>query len=108
MLQDSYAHAEEDIAARALREAQVEAERTLESLLAALQENGAELLSERELDELERAAEALRFAHNGGDAGEIRRRVETLNQLSEPFATRRMDASIRRAMQGHSLDEFEE
>ncbi|MGL6159299.1 Fe-S protein assembly chaperone HscA [Microbulbifer sp.] len=107
MLQDSYAHAEEDIAARALREAQVEAERALESLLAALQENGAELLSERELDELERAAEALRFAHNGGDAEEIRRRIEALNQLSEPFAARRMDASIRRAMQGHTLDEFD-
>ncbi|WP_308368318.1 MULTISPECIES: Fe-S protein assembly chaperone HscA [unclassified Microbulbifer] len=107
MLQDSYAHAEEDIAARALREAQVEAERSLESLLAALQENGAQLLSERELDELERAAEALRFAHNGGDAEEIRRRIEALNQLSEPFAARRMDASIRRAMQGHTLDEFD-
>ncbi|MBB3062698.1 Fe-S protein assembly chaperone HscA [Microbulbifer rhizosphaerae] len=107
MLQDSYAHAEEDIAARALREAQVEAERSLESLLAALQENGAELLSGRELDELERAAEALRFAHNGGDAEEIRRRIEALNQLSEPFAARRMDASIRRAMQGHTLDEFD-
>jgi len=107
MLQDSYAHAEEDIAARALREAQVEAERILESLLAALRENGAELLDESELNGLERAMEALRLAHNGGDAEEIRRRMEALNQLSEPFAARRMDASIRRAMQGHTLDEFD-
>ncbi|MFC6634913.1 Fe-S protein assembly chaperone HscA [Microbulbifer taiwanensis] len=107
MLQESYAHAEEDIAARALREAQVEAERTLESLLAALKENGAELLEEQELNQLERAMEALRLAHNGGDVEEVRRRMETLNQLSEPFAARRMDASIKRAMQGHSLDEFD-
>ncbi|WP_323847092.1 Fe-S protein assembly chaperone HscA [Microbulbifer magnicolonia] len=107
MLQESYAHAAEDIAARALREAQVEAERALESLLAALQENGAELLDERELNALERAMEGLRLAHNGGDVEEIRRRIDALNQLSEPFAARRMDASIKRAMQGHTLDEFD-
>ncbi|QKX15678.1 Fe-S protein assembly chaperone HscA [Microbulbifer sp. YPW1] len=107
MLQDSYANAEEDIAARALREAQVEAERTLEAMLVALQENGAELLSEHELGELERAMEALRLAHNGGTAEEIRSRIDELNTLSEPFAARRMDKSIKRAMQGHSLDEFD-
>ncbi|AQQ68471.1 Fe-S protein assembly chaperone HscA [Microbulbifer agarilyticus] len=107
MLQDSYANAEEDIAARALREAQVEAERTLEAMLVALQENGAELLSEAELSELEQAMQGLRQAHNEGTADEIRSRVEALNTLSEPFAARRMDSSIKRAMQGHSLDEFD-
>ncbi|WP_444898917.1 Fe-S protein assembly chaperone HscA [Microbulbifer sp. VAAC004] len=107
MLQESYTHAAEDIALRALREAQVEAERTLESLLMALRENGAELLEEHELSELEHAMEALRLGHNGGDADEIRQRMETLNQLSEPFAAKRMDASIKRAMRGHSLDEFD-
>ncbi|KUJ81491.1 Fe-S protein assembly chaperone HscA [Microbulbifer flavimaris] len=108
MLKDSYAHAEQDMAARALREAQVEAERALEALLVALQENGAELLSEKELDAMERAMEALRLAHNGGDAEEIHERIEALNEVSEPFAARRMDASIRRAMQGHTLDEFDQ
>nr|WP_010132564.1 Fe-S protein assembly chaperone HscA [Microbulbifer agarilyticus] len=107
MLQDSYANAEEDIAARALREAQVEAERTLEAMLVALQENGAELLSEAELSELEQAMQGLRQAHNEGTADEIRSQVEALNTLSEPFAARRMDSSIKRAMQGHSLDEFD-
>ncbi|QFT53864.1 Fe-S protein assembly chaperone HscA [Microbulbifer sp. THAF38] len=107
MLQESYTHAAEDIALRALREAQVEAERTLESLLVALRENGAQLLEEHELSELEHAMEALRLAHNAGDAEEIRLRMEALNKLSEPFAARRMDASIKRAMRGHSLDEFD-
>ncbi|WP_295801618.1 Fe-S protein assembly chaperone HscA [uncultured Microbulbifer sp.] len=107
MLQESYTHAEEDIAARALREAQVEAERTLEAMLVALTEDGAELLSEEELGALERAMEALRLAHNGGTAEEIHKRIESLNELSEPYAARRMDKSIKRAMQGHSLDEFD-
>ncbi|MCK7595867.1 Fe-S protein assembly chaperone HscA [Microbulbifer sp. CAU 1566] len=107
MLQDSYANAEEDIAARALREAQVEAERTLEAMLVALQEDGAELLTEQELADLERAMEALRLAHNGGTPEEIRSRIDALNSMSEPFAARRMDKSIKRAMQGHSLDEFD-
>jgi len=107
MLQDSYANAEEDIAARALREAQVEAERTLEAMLVALKEDGAELLDEKELDALERAMQGLRLAHNGGTAEEIRSRIDELNTLSESFAARRMDKSIKRAMQGHSLDEFD-
>ncbi|MFD1215264.1 Fe-S protein assembly chaperone HscA [Microbulbifer celer] len=108
MLQDSYANAEQDVTARALREAQVEAERTLEAMLVALQEDGAELLSEDELNELERAMEALRLAHNGGTADEVHRRIEELNTLSEPYAARRMDKSIKRAMQGHKLDEFDQ
>ncbi|GAA5524987.1 chaperone protein HscA [Microbulbifer aestuariivivens] len=108
MLKDSYVHAEEDMAARALREAQVEAERALEALLVALRESGAEMLSGSELDALESAMEALRQAHNGADADEIHRRIEALNEVSEPFAARRMDASIRRAMQGHTLDEFDQ
>ncbi|WP_066966330.1 Fe-S protein assembly chaperone HscA [Microbulbifer sp. Q7] len=107
MLQDSYANAEEDITARALREAQVEAERTLEAMLVALNEDGAELLTEGELGALERAMQALRLAHNGGTPEEIRSRIDELNTLSEPYAARRMDKSIKRAMQGHSLDEFD-
>ncbi|MBN8430816.1 Fe-S protein assembly chaperone HscA [Microbulbifer salipaludis] len=107
MLQDSYANAEEDIAARALREAQVEAERTLEAMLVALNEDGADLLTEGELGALERAMQALRLAHNGGTPEEIRSRIDELNTLSEPYAARRMDKSIKRAMQGHSLDEFD-
>lgn len=107
MLQDSYANAEQDIAARALREAQIEAERALEAMLVALQEDGAELLSARELDDLESAIDVLRQAHNSGTPEMIRSCIDELNALSEPFAARRMDKSIKRAMQGHSLDEFD-
>ncbi|MEW5248250.1 Fe-S protein assembly chaperone HscA [Microbulbifer discodermiae] len=108
MLRDSYRHAQEDVAERALREARVEAERALEALLAALRENGAELLQEEEIGRLERDMEALRLAHRGSDAEEIRRRIEALNQVSEVFAARRMDTSIKRAMRGHTLDEFDQ
>ena len=46
MLQDSFSHAREDMQARALREQQVEADRMIEDLQAALQKDGAELLDE--------------------------------------------------------------
>ena len=44
----------------------------------------------------------------GEDAAAIHRAVESLGRDSEAFAARRMDASIRRALTGVSLDELEQ
>ena len=49
MLQDSFSYARDDMQARALREQQVEADRMVEDLLAALAKDGAELLDEDEI-----------------------------------------------------------
>jgi molecular chaperone HscA len=43
-----------------------------------------------------------------GDSESIKQAVSDLNQLSEVFASRRMDASIRSVMAGHNINEFSE
>ncbi|WP_305856506.1 Fe-S protein assembly chaperone HscA [Balneatrix alpica] len=105
MLQSSFAHAEEDMAARALREQQVEAARLLESLEAALRDD-AELLCGSELEQMQQQMSKLRELYNGGDHKALAAGVQQLADASEYFAARRMDKSVRLALQGHRVDEF--
>ncbi len=107
MLTESYEHAKGDMEARALREQQVEAERVIEALVAALAADGKQLLSEVEYNDLESGIEALRQAHNEGTDRQIAAEIERVGALSEDFAARRMNASISEALSGHSLDELD-
>ena len=107
MLQDSIAHASDDLAARRLREEQVEADRVVEALRAALASDGAALLDAAEQQEIEAALGALVQAKGGSDPVAIRRAREDLERACEAYVERRMNAGIRRAMAGHRLEEFE-
>ncbi len=107
MLKASYTHAKEDMQARALREQQVEAGRVIEDLSAALNQDGKELLSDTEYHCLEVALEELEAVRDSSDHRAIARHIEMVSKTSEEFASRRMNASIRRALAGHSLDEVE-
>ncbi len=108
MLRDSMEHAREDMAARQLREEQVEAERTIEALEAALQTDGDALLDAAERGVVNDALGALRQAAGGQDHGAIRRAREALEKACEPYVERRMNAGIRRAMAGHKVEEFQQ
>ena len=81
----NFDQAQSDIQARKLREQQVEAERLLEALSAALKEDGHKLLSIAEYRDLDKALEELKIVHNSGDADAIQREIERLSQLSEDF-----------------------
>jgi molecular chaperone HscA len=104
MLKDSMTYAREDMQARALAEQQVEADRVIEGLLAAMQNDGDDLLDEQERQALLAAIEALIATRNGDDADAIERAIKETDQASQEFASRRMDASIRRALAGQSVD----
>ncbi|MEI6414217.1 MAG: Fe-S protein assembly chaperone HscA [Pseudomonadota bacterium] len=106
MLRDSLDHAQEDLAARRLAEQRVEAERTLEALKAALASDGQALLDDAERDRIGQALEQLVITCQGTDATVIGEAVKRLEQTCEGFVERRMNQSIRRAMQGHRLAEF--
>jgi molecular chaperone HscA len=106
MLQSSFSHADEDKHARALREAQVDAEQLLSAIRAALEQDGAALLDTEERTDLERHMEVLQTAMEGSDRDAITRAAETLNHASETFAGRRMDVSIRKALAGQKIDEL--
>jgi molecular chaperone HscA len=106
MLRDSLAHAEDDVAARNLREQQVEADRVLEALDAALAADGAELLNVEERAAIDQGMDALRTARDGSDHRAIKRAIEALDHASAEFAARRMDAGIKKALAGHRIDEL--
>lgn len=105
MLRSSNAAAKDDMIARALREEQVEADRVLEALAAALVTDGDDYLSPQERAEIEASANALGgIRASSGSPDELRSARETLEQVSEPFVARRMNASIKRALAGKDID----
>ncbi|MBI5918236.1 MAG: Fe-S protein assembly chaperone HscA [Nitrosomonadales bacterium] len=106
MLQDSFSHAEADMRARALSEAKVEAERLLEAVAAALAEDGG-LLSAQERAAVDARMDALRARLAGDAASAVKMATDGLNLATAQFAARRMDASVKRALTGHRLDELD-
>ena len=106
MLRDSMTYAKEDMQARALAEQRVEADRVIEGLIAAMQADGDELLSDAERQELIKAIEALIELRNGDNADAIEQGIKDTDKASQEFASRRMDKSIRAALSGQSVDDI--
>ncbi len=107
MLRESIAHAHEDESARRLRETQVDAERLITAVQAALYADGDTLLSKPERTDIEMAIAQLRHLRDGNEPRPIQDGIRALDEVSREFAERRMNAGIRRALAGHRLNEFE-
>lgn len=107
MLRDSIEHAEDDRESRRLREQQVDADRVLEALASALEQDGDKFLRPAEREEIERSAVELAQARQGSDAGAIKRAIAALEKASADYVQRRMDANIQKAMAGHEVKDFE-
>ncbi|HHQ6568682.1 TPA: Fe-S protein assembly chaperone HscA [Serratia fonticola] len=104
MLKDSMANAQSDVGARKLAEQRVEASRVLESLQGALASDAA-LLSDEESLAINNAVAELQQVMQGSDPAAIEATIKIVDATTQDFAARRMDASIRRALAGHSVDE---
>jgi molecular chaperone HscA len=104
MINDSLAHAQDDVHIRRLAEQKVEGARVLESLHGALAADGG-LLASAERLAIDHARSSLQIKLADTDAAAIEAAIIQLDQLTRDFAARRMDASIRRALAGHSVDE---
>ncbi len=107
MLRESMEHAREDMEARMLREQQVEADRVVEALDAALAKDGDELLSADEKARILEAREKLIETRNGSDTAAIKDAIKQVEKAAEIYVERRMNANIRQAMAGHNVEEFE-
>lgn len=103
MLQDSFATAQQDMQARALVEARVEAERMLDATRSALAADGALLdaPARAAIDTLLAQTEA---ARSQTDATAIEAAVEALAKGTEAFAALRMNRSIAQALAGQNVD----
>lgn len=108
MLQDSFSNAGDDKAARALREQQVEAERLLEAVQSALDVDGERLLDEDERVAILAAMEELRALAAGDDTHAIEQQTKRLSQITDAFAARRMDSTVKAALAGRNLNEIED
>ncbi len=105
MLKDSLSHAQEDHDARVLREQQVEADRLVDALEAALAADGERLLSAADQAVLREGIGHLKRLRQGDDHRAIAKGIEVLSAASDEFAARRMDDGVRRALAGHTVDE---
>ncbi len=104
MLKDSIAHAKEDVSMRMLREQQVEAARFIEDMNAALAESGERLLNTGERQQIEQAMQHLAKVAAEDKVAAIEQAIKQLDSVSQDFAARRMDDSIKQALTGQQVD----
>ena len=104
MLKDGFAHAEGDMAARSLREAQVDAERMVLATRSALAADAA-LLTAAEQAELQALVAATEAIARGADAGATQAAVKALADGTEAFAAARMNQGIRQALAGRRIED---
>jgi molecular chaperone HscA len=104
MLLDSITNAKEDIANRALVEAQTEAEQLLEQTEKFIAKHQL-VLEKTELIQTAQAMQNLQMALTLNDKNLIQQKIEELNEISRPYAERVMDSAISTAMKGKKMDD---
>ena len=108
MLEDSFRKADDDRHARALREQLVEAQRLLEAVEAALEVDGERLLAAEERAAIEAQMEELRTLLDSQDVSAIERQTKRLSQITDAFAARRLDSTVKAALAGRRLNDIED
>jgi molecular chaperone HscA len=106
MLKDSLEHVKDDIAARTLREQQVEADSVINALRAAIKADGHHLLKHQEFLKINAALNDLLKIKEGTDVKAIKKAIEHLDNITQSYAERRMDSAIHRAVKGQHVDEL--
>lgn len=103
MLADGFGSAQADMAARALVEARVEADRMVLATRSALDADG-DLLEPQDRAAIAALIAALQAAQAGDDAAAIDAATQALARGTEAFAAARMNRSIAQALAGRTLD----
>ncbi len=106
MIRTSAQYATADVAARTLKEKQVEGKRVLDALASALDEHRYLLSDEAEEQNILKARDTLQHELDHGNAEQIDKALKDLEASSEEFIARRMNATIRKTLQGRSATEF--
>jgi molecular chaperone HscA len=103
MLQDSFSTAQQDMQARALTEARVDADRMILATNSALAAD-ADLLSPNERAQIDSLAVALADARAHADAAGIEAATQALAKGTENFAAQRMNRGIQKALAGKNIE----
>jgi molecular chaperone HscA len=104
MLQSSFATAQQDMQARALVEARVDADRMVVATRSALSAD-ARLLEDSELAAINALVDELQALISGDDAAAIEAATQALAKGTEAFAALRMNQGIQQALSGKKLEE---
>ncbi len=103
MLQESFSTAQQDMQARALAEARVDADRMLLATQSALQAD-SDLLSADEQALISQLMTALAAARDHADAAGIEAATQALAKGTESFAAQRMNRGIQKALAGKNIE----
>ena len=106
MLRDSFDNAKEDIERRHLNESIVEGKRVILSINSALNIDGSNLLNKDEYKAICKARDELESKLNSENKEIIINAIKNLENISETYVSRRMNASIREIMQGKDIKEY--
>ncbi|MFP5467185.1 MAG: Fe-S protein assembly chaperone HscA [Gammaproteobacteria bacterium] len=104
MLHDSFATAQQDMQARALVEARVDADRMIAATRSALAAD-ADLLDAAEKETIARLIDQLSVLVGETSAADIEAATEALAKGTEAFAAMRMNRGIQQALAGRKLEE---
>jgi molecular chaperone HscA len=104
MLKDSFATAQQDMQARALVEARVDADRMIAATRSALTADG-DLLEAAERESIESLMVSLAETAKADSASDIEAATEALAKGTEAFAALRMNRGIQQALSGKKLEE---
>ncbi|MBY0455453.1 MAG: Fe-S protein assembly chaperone HscA [Burkholderiaceae bacterium] len=102
MLQDGFATAAQDMQARALVEARVDADRMLIATQSALDAD-ADLLTTDERSAIDTLMHTLRSQRQASDAASVEAATKALADGTEAFAAQRMNRGIRQALAGKNV-----
>jgi molecular chaperone HscA len=105
MLTDSMSEAKHDSSMRMLREQQVDSTALIESVLAALVKDH-DLLSRTERDQIDAQILRTQETLKSDNVDLMKDETHQLSQVTDAFAARRMDRSIRAALTGKTLDQL--
>ena len=107
MILQSLENAKQDVDARLLTEAKIEAKRLLEAVLSALAHD-KNLLSQQEYAFILTQIDALETKVSGTNRTEINEAAKALEQSTQAFAERRMTQQIKLALEGKTLNAVEQ
>ena len=107
MLRASMDHAREDMELRMLREQQVEAQRVIEAIDAALADDGEQLLSLQERAPIETARDALESGLESSSIEQLKKLIKAVETASEFYVARRMNRGVQQALAGKQVDEVD-
>jgi len=105
MIEDSFRFAADDVHARKLIEARLDAGALITTTEKSLGE-GSHLIAQAEAEAIRRALSSLATARDGNDPKAIRARMADLEQAAKPLSVALLDDSLKRSLQGKKISEI--